>query len=185
MTRYLLRPVLGAALALALCGAAPSTRDTPPSAPPAPRLLPDRLVACVLGRATNIDTKKDQKFNEIIREGSYPFALHLPPIPVRTGPPPEAFEAPEPVDPRTKIVVDSGGLTKKFPNRFDRVVDYWPERVEMTTTIDDPLVNLIIISDIDERTGTANLFMTEATDVATFDMKHIYQGSCKFAIKTG
>jgi hypothetical protein len=148
----------------------------------APAMLPNRLLTCVLGRATNIDTKKDQKMSDIIYEGRHDFSLMLPSIPVRTGPPPEAVDAAEPVDPRTKIILDKSGLAKDFPNRFDRVVDLWPERVEMTTTINDPLVNLIIVSNIDAAHGTAWLFMTQATDVATFDMKHIYQGPCNVAV---
>jgi hypothetical protein len=145
-------------------------------------MLPNRKLDCVLRRATNIDTKKTQTIADVIYEGHHPFSLFLPAIPARTGPPPEAIDAPEPVNPATKILLDPDGLTKNFPNRFDRVVDYWPQRVEMTTTINDPLVNLIIISDFDQTSGTANLFMTQATDVATFDMQHIYQGICKVTV---
>lgn len=150
------------------------------SAAPAPSgpMLPDRLLTCTLGRMTNVDPTKDQKESDIVYEGRHAFSLLLPAGPARTTPPPDATEDPEPVNPRTRIVSDPDGLAKAFPNRFDRVVDLWPQRVEMTTTIKDPLVNLIIVNPIDEAAGTAMLFMTQATDVATFDMSHVYRGAC-------
>jgi hypothetical protein len=177
-------PLYIVVLGLMLIPTACSAQMTPLAATPgvARKMLPSRLLTCVLGRATNIDTKKDQVLSDIVYEGRHEFSVMLPSIPVRTAPPPEAVDTPEPVDPRTRIMLDKSGLTKAFPNRFDRVVDMWPERVEMTTTINDPLVNLIIISNIDNSLGTAWLFMTQATDVATFDMKHIYQGPCKVQI---
>ena len=143
------------------------------------RMLPARLIDCTLGRATNLDPKKNQTVADIIYEGAHRFSFYLPAIPARQAPPTDATEAADPVDPRTRIVNDADGLTTKFPNRFDRVVDLWPERVEMTTTIDDPLVNLLILSSIDPQRRTARLFMTQATDVATFDMQHIYEGACR------
>lgn len=144
----------------------------------APAMLPDRTLTCTLGRMTNIDATKDQKESDIVYDGAHRFVLFLPAIPVRTTPPPEAIDAPERVDPRTRIVADPDGLTRGFPNRFDRLVDLWPNRVELTTTIDDPLVNLIIVNPIDPAKGTAMVFMTRATDVATFDMTQIYRGPC-------
>jgi hypothetical protein len=164
------------ALATASATAAATAATTPP--PAAPAMLPDRLLTCTLGRATNIDTKKNQTIGEIIYEGSHPFALFLPSVPVRTTPPPDATDPPEPVDPATRIVADPGGLARDVPAGFDRAVDLWPERVELARTVQGPLVNLIIVSDIDVGKATANLFMTQATDVATFNMKGIYQGGC-------
>ncbi len=146
------------------------------------KMLPARTLTCVLGRATNIDPSRNQTTADIAYEGLHPITLFLPSIPVRTGPPPEAVDPAEPVDPRTRIIADPDGLTKNFPRRFDRVVDYWPDRVEMTTTIQDPVVNMIIINPIDTASGTAQMFMTQATDVATFDMKHIYQGNCSVTL---
>lgn len=165
--------------ALLVCTAAcgPASVVTPKPKPEA-AMLPDRLLRCVLGRATNLDPKKDQTLADIVYEGKHEFTLFLPSIPVRQGPPPDAIDPAEPVDPRTRIVADPDGLTSSFPRRFDRVVDYWPDRVEMTTTIDNPLVNLIIINPIDAANGSARLFMTQATDVATFDLSKVYQGSC-------
>lgn len=146
-------------------------------------MLPDRLLRCTLGRATNLDPKKQQTTADIVYEGEHEFELFLPAVPVRQGPPPDATEPAEPVNPQTRIVADPDGLTNGFPRRFDRVVDYWPERVEMATTIDDPLVNLIIINPIDATSGSASLFMTQATDVATYDLSKVYQGSC--TVQTG
>lgn len=167
-------------LMFALLVGAQAGRAEVPSA--AAAMLPERTLQCVLGRATNLDATKNQSTDEIVYEGRHAFTLFLPAIPVRTGPPPEAVDPAEPVDPRTRIVADPDGLTRAFPARFDRVVDYWPDRVEMTTVIDNPLVNLIIIHPIDPAKGTATIFMTQATDVATFDMQHIYQGSCSVTI---
>lgn len=141
-------------------------------------MLPGRLLTCVLGRATNLDPHREQKRSEVIYEGSHKFALYLPDVPVRTAPPPDATEPPEPVDARTRIVSDPDGLTRDVPRRFDRVIDVWPERVEMTTTIADPVVNLIIVSDIAADGTTANLFMTRAMDLATLDLQNVYSGPC-------
>jgi hypothetical protein len=165
---------------LALLAGAQAALAEVPS--PTAAMLPERTLQCVLGRATNLDATKDQTTDDIVYEGRHPFTVFLPAIPVRTGPPPEAVDPAEPVDPRTRILADPDGLTREFPPHFDRVVDYWPDRVEMTTVINDPLVNLIIIHPIDPAQGTASIFMTQATDVATFDMQHIYQGTCSVAI---
>jgi hypothetical protein len=148
-------------------------------AAPAPKMLPDRLLKCVLARMTNFDPKAQQTAADITYEGQYPFEVMLPRAPVRTTPPPEITDPAEPVDPRTKVVADPAGLTKGFPNRFDRVVDLWPERVEMTTTIDTPLVNMIIVHPIDPVAGTATVFMTRAKDLNAYDTDHIYTGQCK------
>lgn len=144
-----------------------------------PVMIPGRLLTCMLGRATNLDPHREQKRSEVIYEGSHKFALYLPTMPVRATPPPDPTEPPEPVDPRTKIVADPDGLTKDVPARFDRVIDMWPQRVEMTTTVVEPVVNLIIVSDISADGTQANLFMTKATDVATLDLKNVYSGTCR------
>ncbi|MDT0508388.1 hypothetical protein [Novosphingobium sp. MMS21-SN21R] len=166
-----------AILALLLIPAAQATEFSQ-NAPASPATIPARLLTCVLGRATNLDPHRDQKRSEVIYEGSHKFALYLPETQRRTTAPPDPTEPPEPVDPRTKIVVDPDGLTKQVPSRFDRVIDLWPERVEMVTTIAEPVVNLIIVSDISADGKQANLFMTKATDVATLDLKNVYSGSC-------
>ena len=151
-------------------------------AAPAPEMLPDRLLTCTLSRMTNFDPHANQSAADITYEGKYPFTLRLPEAPARTAPPPEITQPAEPVDPRTRIVADPAALTKGFPNRFDRVVDLWPERVEMTTTIDTPLVNMIIIHPIDPVAGTATLFMTRAKDLNAYDTDHMYTGACRVAM---
>jgi len=140
--------------------------------------LPDRLLDCTLGRAINLDPKRLQNNGEVHYEGAHHFQLFLPGIPARTTPPPDATEPPEPVDPRTRIVSDPDKLSTATGTGFDRVVDYWPDRVELVATIDDPLVSLIIVHPIDPARGTANLFLTRAKDLATFDLDHVYQGNC-------
>lgn len=177
------RALVAALAALPLVAAAPAPAPKP-MASAAATLLPNRLLRCVLGRMTNLDPTRNQTDAEIVYEGKHPFELLLPAIAARTAPPPDAIDAPEPVDARTRIVADPDKLTDKFPNRFDRVVDYWPKRVEMTTTINDPLVNLIVINPIDAQAGTAMLFMTQATDVATYDMEHLYRGKCAVTVLT-
>lgn len=148
------------------------------------RLQPDRLLHCRVGRMTNVDPGREQRKDEIILEGSYAFDVRLPAIPVRTTPPPESTAEPEPVDPRTRIVVDRDGLFRDVPKGFDRVVDLWPDRVEMVTNIAPPLVNLMVLNSIDAARGTVDLFMTRATDAVTYDFAHAYQGTCTVASGT-
>lgn len=174
------------ALAPAACSAQPADTTEKTRAPAiapavgtAPAaLLPDRTLDCTLGRITNPDTSREQTDAEIVYEGRHAFSLFLPGGPARTAPPPDATEAPEPVDPRTRILADPDGLTKNFPERFDRVIDLWPQRVEMVTTLSDSLANLVIINPIDPAAGTAMLFMTRASDAATFDLQAMYRGPC-------
>lgn len=150
-----------------------------------PPMIPGRLLTCVLARATNLDPHREQKRSEVIYEGSHKFALYLPTIPVRTTAPPDPTEPPEPVDPRTRIVADPDGLMKDVPARFDRVIDMWPQRVEMTTTVIEPAVHLIIVSDISIDGTQAELFMTKATDLATLDLKNVYSGTCRVRLSSG
>jgi len=168
MRKFLVRTVF-ATLGIAL--AAPSFAQTP-------KMLPDRLLQCTIGRMTNVDTKKEQTKADIIFEGSHRFDLFLPGIPARTAPPPDAIEPPEPVDPRTQVRADPDGLRAGVPEGFTRVVDYWPDRVELVTAMTDPLVHLIVIHPIDAAAKAANIFMTFATDLATYDMKRVYSGDC-------
>lgn len=151
------------------------------SAAPAPKMIPERLLSCTLKRMTNFDPQKQQSAADITYEGNYPLTLRLPATPVRTAPPPDITDPPEPVDPRTAIVADPAGLTRDFPKAFNRVVDMWPERVEMTSVIDQPLVNMIIINPIDPARGSATLFMTRARDLNAYDTDHMYTGACTFA----
>lgn len=162
---------------LAACGQGVAAEN---HAVPTPS-LPDRMLNCTLGRALNLDPMKNQTTDDIIYEGRHSLSVFLPGMPVRQSPPPDPSDPPEPVDPATRIVADPAGLTRGVPAGFDRVVDLWPKRVEMMKIIKAPLVNLIIISEIDETAGTANLFMTQATDAATMDFKAVYHGQCTVA----
>ena len=157
-------------------------------APAAPNLAasalhPDRTLFCTLGRATNIDPSKVQTTADIKYEGRHSFVLHLPAIPVHQGPAPDPTDAAEPVDPRTRIVSDPANLAAGVPRRFDRVVDLWPKRVEMVTSIEPSLVHLIIVSSIDPVRHTASLYMTRAKDAATMDLNNVYQGDCRVEIR--
>ena len=94
--------------------------------------------------------------------------------------PPRSTLPPEPVDPRTRIVADPDGIAAGAAAKpFERVVDYWPERVEMTTPIGNGLVNLIILQRSQTKPGLIDLFMTRATDAVSWDEKHLYSGHCK------
>lgn len=161
-------------VAPAACAAEVVTTASAPAA-----MIPGRLLTCVLGRATNLDPHREQKRSEVIYEGSHKFSLFLPETSRRTTAPPDPTEPPEPVDVRTRVVADPDGLTRNVPPRFDRVIDLWPERVEMTTTVAEPIVNLIIVSDVSADGTQASLFMTKATDVATLDLQNVYSGDCR------
>jgi len=178
----------GSLLALSLitaCGSASPSTSTDAGvgnaqvAPaPASAMLAARTLSCVLGRATNLDPSKQQSTKDIIYEGRHEFALFLPAIPVRQGPPPDPGDPAEPVDPRTRVLSDPTGLMRGVPPRFDRVADLWPARVELLTVTRPPVARLIIISSIDEHAGTASLFMTDSVDAATLDLDHVFQGNC-------
>ena len=58
------------------------------------------------------------------------------------------------------------------------MADLWPARVEIATALEPPLTHIIIISDIDEAKGIANLFMTRVADAASLDLQNVYQGGC-------
>ncbi|MDF0487763.1 hypothetical protein PX554_06445 [Sphingomonas sp. H39-1-10] len=167
----------------------PNEAQTAMSAEPQdqnPTMLPARLLDCSLGRIANFDPSKDQQLSEYQFDEHHAFKLYLPSIPTRTKEPPAATAVPEPVDPRTKIVADPDGIAKEAQGRpFDRVIDYWPERVEMTTPINDVAVNLIIVDRIDPINGKAIMFVTKANDAVTFDQKHLYIGQCKVTIGDG
>lgn len=154
-------------------------------------LLPDRTLECVVGRATNIDPSKQQTTADIVYEGRHPLTLRLPPIARHTGEPPDPSDDPEPVDARTRVLADPDGLMRNVATDFQRVVDLWPERVEMIAKTPEmsanglPLVRLVVINPIDEARGAANLFMTNAADAGSMDMDSIYQGNCKVRIASG
>lgn len=142
--------------------------------------LPDRYLQCVLSRSTNIDPTKLQSLSEIKSEGRHNLALRLAPIAPRVGEPPDPVDPPEPVDPRTKITLDPDQLTKGISPTFERVVDYWPKRVEMMSTIPGSIwSHIIIIDPIDAAKGRARIFMSRVKDAGTFDLAGIYQGQCR------
>ncbi|MGI9376345.1 MAG: hypothetical protein ACR2PC_09640 [Tsuneonella suprasediminis] len=150
---------------------------------PKPAMIPERLLDCTLGRITNFDASRIQKPSEYIFDGRHHFTLFLPKTPIRTTPPPESTAPPEPVDPETRIVADPDGLTRDSQGKpFDRVVDYWPDRVEMTKPISNIAVDLIIIDEISEAQSAATIFLTKANDAVTFDLDNLYYGRCRVKI---
>lgn len=150
-----------------------------PESQPEPEMLPARLLRCTLGHALNLDETKFQTIEEIKYEGAHRFTLFLPSVPKHEGPPPDPSADPEPVHPATRIVEDPSGLTRDIRGSFGRVVDLWPQRVELVSPLDPPFSHLIIVSDIDTAKGVANLFMTRAADAGSLDLKTVYQGGCR------
>lgn len=169
--RVALRPTL--ALALATLAAAPA------SAPAEPMHLPARELRCHLGHATNLDATREQSRDEIQYDAWHDLALALPSIAARTTPPPDATEPAEPVDPGTRVLADPDHLTKDAIGSFNRVIDLWPDRVELTMPMAGGVSKLLIVSDFDAQANTVQLFMTDAQDLATFDFSRTFLGDCK------
>lgn len=169
--------------------AAVQAGTAPPQAAPqaveAPAgMLPARTLQCRLGRITNFKPSQEQKPSEFVYDGSHAFALFLPAIPVRTTEPPRSTLPPEPVDPKTRILADPDGIAAGAAGKpFERVVDYWPDRVEMTTALGDGRVNMIILQRTEGQPDSVDLFMTRATDAVTWDQTHLYSGRCRFEAK--
>lgn len=176
--------VLGAS-AFALLRPAPPqvANDSAPAVQFAPAgMLPARLLDCDLGRIINFDPSHEQKPEDYRFAENHKFRLYLPSIPVRTTEPPSSTQPPEPVDPRTRILADPDAISRgAFGRPFYRVVDYWPERVEMTTPIATETSNLVILDRYDASTGVVHIFMTAANDAVTFDQKRLYAGNCHVA----
>lgn len=145
--------------------------------------LPARVVTCLLGHATNFDPQKQQTQADITFDTHHRLSLYLPGIDARTAPPPDATEAAEPVDSRTRITEDPDGLTADAPGPFDRVVDLWPERVELARTTATGAFKTLLVSDYDPARGTARMFLGTAADITTYDLKRIYMGECTVALK--
>lgn len=147
-------------------------------------MLPARLLDCSLGRVTNFDPSRDQPMSEYVYDKFHPFKLFLPSIPARTTPPPDPTSPAEPVDPKTKIASDPDGISGDATKRsFDRVVDLWPSRVELTTPVNNAVWNVIVVAQVDLQKSTATMFMSRANDAFTYDLKNMYFGQCK--IKPG
>ncbi len=122
--------------------------------------------------------------DEIKYEGSHNFTVFVPAAISRGAPAPDAADPTTAANPTTQVLSDPSGLRRGVPAGFERVVDLWPERVELTQTIKRPLAHFMVINQIDETTRTANLFMTTATDVAAMNLKTVYQGPCSYALGT-
>jgi hypothetical protein len=144
--------------------------------------IPDRLLTCSIRHVINFDPEKQQTASELNYDSVHRLTLFLPSIPVRTKGPPEPYEKPEPVDPRTKIMEDPDHIAPQQRGRFERIIDYWPERTELSASISGELINAIVINRYDPVNKTANLFMTRATELTHFQPEHIYQGQCQVRI---
>lgn len=174
MLSKILSIVSAAALGIAGCGAA--------AVPDAATKIPSRTFRCKLGHALNLDPAKEQRMDEIRYEGSHEFAVFIPAAISRGKPALDSADPTSAADPATRVLADPSGLRRGVPAGFARIVDLWPERVELTQTIERPLVHFMVINQIDETTRTANLFMTTATDVASMNLKTVYQGRCHYAL---
>lgn len=146
-------------------------------------MIPARLLDCGLGRITNFDPAKDQQPADYRFEGHHIFRLFLPPTAIRAVSPSSALKQPEPVDPRTRILADPSNLSNGTAARpFFRVVDVWPDRVEMATPITATASTLIVIDGFDPVRNTVNLFTTAAADGMTFDRQRLFAGTCKVTL---
>lgn len=174
---------------VALCGAAVLSCMLGLAAPAGaasagakPARLPARLVTCTLGHATNFNPELQQTREDITFDTHHRLTLYLPAIGTRTTPPPDAIEAPEPVDPRTRVTEDPDGITADAPAGFDRVVDLWPERVELARATPVGSFKTILVSDYDPVRGTAQMFLGNAADLTSYDLKRVYMGECTVAL---
>ncbi len=147
-----------------------------------PARLPARALTCTLGHATNFNPELQQTHDDITFDTHHPLSLYLPAIKARTTPIPDATEVAERVDPRTRITADPDGITADAPGAFNRVVDLWPERVELAKTTPAGTFKTFLVSDYDAARGTAQLFLGTAVDLTTYDLKRIYMGPCKVAL---
>lgn len=155
---------------------------TPALAAEAPAKLPGRLITCSLGHATNFNVAEQQTLDDITYDSFHHLSLYLPPISARTTPPPDAIEKADAVDPRTRVVEDPDGITAETSGEFDRVVDLWPERVELAKTTATGLYKTILVSDYDPAKSTARMFLGTASEITTYDLKRIYMGECKVTL---
>ncbi len=140
-------------------------------------MLPDRTLTCRMGHATDVVIEKRQTMEEMTFDSWHQFVLHLPSIPVRTTPPPEAYLPPEKIAPGTRIVADPDGIAADVP-KFYRVLDIWPQRVEILTWLSPTLLHLMIVDPIDPEKNTARLFMTYSNREMSYDPTRIYIGDC-------
>lgn len=152
-------------------------------APQGKPMLPARLLRCEVGRVTNIDPARAQTVAEIVREGRFPVSIYLPSAAAPVGPPPDPADDPAPVDPQVRIVVDPAKIFAGLKHPFDRVVDRWPDRVELVSGIGHSELNrFIAISDIAPVAGTANIFSAQMVDAGSMDLNSVYQGACTVTV---
>lgn len=154
----------------------------PSAAAADPARLPARLVTCSLGHATNFDPQKQQTPADITFDTHHRLSLYLPGISARTAPPPDATEAAEAVDPRTRVTEDPDGITADAPGPFERVVDLWPDRVELAKTTATGAFKTLLVSDYDAARGTTRMFLGTAGDLTSYDLARIYMGDCTVAL---
>ncbi len=145
-------------------------------------LIPDRLLTCSVRHITNFDPTREQSASELNYDTVHALTLFLARIPVRTKAPPESFEKAEPVNRRTRITADPDHIAPQKGGRFERVIDLWPERTELSAPLGGHILNAIVISNYDAANGTANFTMTRASELTHFDPNHIYQGQCNVRI---
>lgn len=174
-TRDIFLMARSVALAAVTCALVPAVNAAPK---PAAEKLPARLLECKLGHATNFDVEKEQTVDEITFDTFHRLSLFLPAINPRTTAPPDALEKAEPVDRKTRVTEDPDGLTADAPGPFERVVDMWPERVELAKPTPIGTYKTILITDYDPMRATARMFMGTAADLTSYDLKRIYLGEC-------
>ena len=141
-------------------------------------MLPDRLLDCSMGHLTNFDPSKDQTADELRYDGFHSLRMFLPAIPARQGPPPDVNDPPEPVNPRTRILADPDHISAQKAPGFERVVDQWPQHVELSAPTGGIMQIVYVLDAYDPVTGSANLFMMPAYELTHFDPAHMYRGAC-------
>ncbi|MEO0033667.1 MAG: hypothetical protein RIS94_3425 [Pseudomonadota bacterium] len=176
-----IRRALPALLPVTLClgCAVPSTAPLAAEGGTAAMHLPARELRCNVGHATNLDATRQQRRDEITFDSHHAIVIRLPSIAARTTPPPDATEPAEPVDPGTRVTEDPDHLLAATTGPFNRVIDLWPDRVEMTMPMAHGLSKLLIVSDFDSAAQSAQLFITDAQDLATFDLTNTFLGDCR------
>lgn len=170
---------LAAGAATAVLPAASATAATKSAAGPR---LPARLLTCSLGHASNFDPAQRQTLDDLTYDSHHRLSLFLPGIAERDTPPPDAIDPAELVDPKTRILEDPDRITADAPGPFNRVVDLWPERVELTKMTRLGAFKAFLVSDYDPARGTARLFMGTASDLTTYDLSRIYLGECSVTL---
>lgn len=146
-----------------------------------PARLPNRVLDCRIGHAVNLDTSNAQSERDVRFDTWHHLSLALPDIPARTAAPPDPTDPPEPVDPRTRILADPDGLTADTRGTIDRVVDYWPQRVEVMLPMADGRYKVLLVTDYSESAQQARLTVLSMRDATSIDTAHYYFGACSVA----